>query len=179
MIFALVMAIACTGQVCYDTPVYCQPVYVESCLAATTPTITSRFNVTIVYRDGIYRTVPIINGYAPRIVTECVNGSLRVVYDYRGRIPYKQEWQAGWRASTSMKTTPRPSTSKPTLAPRSEPTPRILPRPEPPKPAPRLETRPLVPVPSSPLPPVPDPGLRNPRDLGDPRIRLIPSYKGE
>lgn len=171
MISAFVMAIACTGQVCYDMPVY---------------TITSRFNATIVYGDGIYRTVPIINGYAPRIVTECVNGSPRVVYDYRGRIPYKQEWQAGWRASTPtkptptpMKPTPRPTAPKPILAPRPEPTPRILPRPEPPKPAPRLETRPLVPVPSPPLLPAPDPGLRNPRDLGDPRIRLIPSYKGE
>jgi len=210
MFTAIMMAMACTGQVCCDSPVYydfpvytTRQVYVEDRPVVTRSTVTDRFNVTIVYNDGKYRTVPIVNGYAPRIITECVNGFPRVVYDYSGKIPYKPEWQAGRRPSPPIRTS-----APPELAPTPVPVPRTPPKPAPlpePTPAPRMQVPDIIDLPPAPrihilpspelrkpfdpiprdriavprLPLVPvDPSLRTPNDVGEPRIRVSPQYRG-
>lgn len=116
MIQALVMTAAMTtGQVFYDGPVYygppvCQPapiVVYGPPIVRTVPapvvrvapptyihlvgiTVRSRADRVIKYGD-VWKTVPIVNGYAPQIREDrYADGALRITYDYSRRIPYSK-----------------------------------------------------------------------------------------
>jgi len=160
----------------------------------------SRFDATIRYQDGTFKTVPIINGYAPQVTTSCCwDGSERRTYDYRGRIFFRPEWQLGWKESSrELPKAPTPSLAPRKLVPLPRPVPLeedLLPKApseEPKVEPPKIEPQPEAEPPMSEAPsPLTDPEeLRIPEEYlsfpnaprtpppGEPRRRIVPHYRG-
>lgn len=193
MFEAWILATSLMGQVCCETPI----VYYDSytCLTVCATTVVgppiyieyslhgmmerSKFWARTPYRDGQYRRVPIINGYAPRVYSKRYSdGSEHFLYDYQDRIVYEDILLADKRKRISLEPT--------LLLPRSRPDP--ISKPLPPA---SCITTPLVPrklplVPVRPVAPkvpellriVPDePGLRDPSSIPEPRVRISPNYR--
>jgi hypothetical protein len=195
MFEAWILVTSLMGQVCYEPPIVyydytcptvCAttvvgpPIYIEYSLHGMTER--SKFWARTPYRDGQYRRVPIINGYAPRVYSKRYSdGSERFLYDYQDRIVYEDIMLADKRKRTSLETPVRP------LLPSPVPEPKPDPISNPPKPlpsAPRIITPPAIPrtlplVPVRPVAPrAPDePGLRDPSSIPEPRVRISPNYR--
>lgn len=151
----LILVTSLMGQICYEPLVYYEcptvvgpPIYIEYSLHGMTER--SKFWAMTPYRDGRYRRVPIINGYAPRVYSKRYSdGSDRFLYDYQDRIVYEDIMLDDKRTRTPSRST--------------------IPR-----------TLPLVPVrPTAPRDPDPKllEGLRDPSSISEPRVIISPNYR--
>lgn len=158
-----ILATSLMGQICYEPLVYYEytcptvvgpPIYIEYSLYGMTER--SKFWAMTPYRDGRYRRVPIINGYAPRVYSKrCSDGSDCFLYDYQDRIVYEDIMLADKRKRISIEI--------PLLGP---------------VPSPVLRTLPLVPLrPMAPRVPESLEGLRDPSSISEPRVRISPNYR--
>lgn len=173
MFEAWILVTSLMGQVCCETPI----VYYDSytCLTVCATTVVgppiyieyslhgmmerSKFWARTPYRDGQYRRVPIINGYAPRVYSKRYSdGSERFLYDYQDRIVYEDILLADKR-----KRTPDPILKPLTLVPRK---------------LPLVPVRPAAPRVPELLRIAPDEsGLRDPSSIPEPRVRISPNYR--